>query len=128
MNLYKYFLLTVITLLAGSFVVVAQTGTIKGFIYEKETGEPVIFTNVYLENTTYGASSDVNGYFMITRIPAGNYNLVVRYIGYDSLAMTVTVRSGEMLVKKLYLKKAAINLKEVNISAQKEIARSETMI
>ena len=127
MNFLKSILITIVTILCASHFAFSQTGAIKGFIYEKETGEPVIFTNVYLENSTYGSATDVNGYFSITRIPAGAYKLVIRCIGYDSLEMPVTVKGGDVMSKKLFLKKSAINLKEVNISAQKEIARSETM-
>lgn len=42
--------------------VVAQTGTIRGFVYDTKTGEPIIFTNVILKGTTIGAATDVNGY------------------------------------------------------------------
>ena len=56
---------------------IAQTGTIRGFVYEKESGEPVLFTNVYVEggpeDKIYGASTDVNGYFSITKVPPGEY-------------------------------------------------------
>ncbi|MBK7947062.1 MAG: carboxypeptidase-like regulatory domain-containing protein [Flavobacteriales bacterium] len=44
----------------------AQTGTIRGFVYDKATGEPIIFTNVVLKGTTIGSATDVNGYFLIT--------------------------------------------------------------
>ena len=127
MNFFKSLLINCLFLLLIQQFAFSQYGTIRGFIYEKETGEPVIFTNVFLVKTTYGASTDVNGYFAITHIPAGTYNLAVRCIGFDSLEMPVIVKSGEIIVKKLFLKKSAINLREVNISAQKEIARSETM-
>ena len=30
----------------------SQTGNIRGFVYEKESGEPVIFCNVFLKGTT----------------------------------------------------------------------------
>ena len=55
----------------------AQSGTVRGFVYEAETGEPVIFTNVYLYKTSIGAVTDVNGYFAITKIPVGQYTLMV---------------------------------------------------
>ncbi len=63
----------------------AQTGSIRGFVYEKESGEPVLFTNVYLARTTIGAPTDANGYFAITRIPPGEYTLMVTYVGFDTL-------------------------------------------
>ena len=69
-----------ITLLAFTLCVInlftanaQNNGTVRGFVYDKATGEPVLFTNVYLKGTTLGAATDVNGYYSITKIPAGNY-------------------------------------------------------
>jgi hypothetical protein len=36
----------------------AQDNSVKGFVYEESTGEPLMFTNVYLKGTTYGGSTD----------------------------------------------------------------------
>jgi len=106
--------------------VLSQNATIKGFVYEKETGEPVIFTNVYLKKTSIGATTDNNGYFVITQVPPGSYTLMVTYLGYDSLVMPINVKANEIINKKLYLTKAAYNLDIVNISAEREEARQET--
>ena len=64
---YKKIMILLICLFAAS-VAFTQTGTVSGFVYDKENGEPVIFTNVYLEGTTLGMATDVNGYFNITSI------------------------------------------------------------
>lgn len=104
----------------------AQNGTIRGFVYEQATGEPVIFTNVYLYRTTHGASTDVNGYFTISRIPDGEYTLMVTYLGYDTLREQVTIKGNTVLTKKLYLTQAAFNLDAIQITAEKEEARSDT--
>lgn len=104
----------------------AQFGTIRGFVYEEETGEPVIFTNVYLYKTSMGAPTDENGYFAITRIPPGDYILMVTYIGFDSLQIPLTIKSGDLITEKLYLKSAALTLGEVSISAARQDKQSET--
>ena len=104
----------------------AQTGIIRGSIYEEETGEPVIFTNVYLKGTTYGSSSDVNGLYVISRIPPGLYTLMVTYLGYDSLSMEVEVKANEIINKNLFLQKRSVTLDVVNISAERQEARTET--
>ena len=105
---------------------IAQTGAIRGSVYEKETGEPVIFTNVYLKGTTYGSSSDVNGLYVISKIPTGQYTLMVTYLGYDSVSMAVEVKADEIITQNLYLSKAAVTLDVVNISAERQAARTET--
>src|SRR3954464_472379 len=97
------------------------TGTIRGFVYLKDSGEPVLFTNVYLKGTTIGNPTDVNGYFSITKVPPGTYTLMITSsLGYDSLKETVTVKAGEILSKKLYMVKSDVKLKVVEISAAQE--------
>lgn len=103
----------------------SQTGTVRGFVYDKETGEPILFTNVLLKGTTYGVATDVNGYYSITNVPPGNYKLITTSIGYDSAIVDITVRTAEILTKTLTITKSAINLMDVEISAEREAAKTE---
>jgi hypothetical protein len=107
----------------GSF---AQNGSVRGFVYEQETGEPVLFTNVYLFKTTIGTPTDANGYFAITKIPPGQYFLMVTYVGFDTLKIPITVKANELQTKKLYLKKSTFQLEEVSISAARQDKVRET--
>jgi len=100
-------------------------GSVKGFVYSKETGEPVLFTNVYLKGTTLGAATDVNGYYSITKVPAGDYVLMVTSIEFDTLSTNITIVAGEILSKKLYLEKRTVSLATINISAEKQEAKTE---
>lgn len=116
-------------LLLGLFFsgfLLAQQTAIRGFIYEKETGEPIIFTNAYLQGTTYGSTSDENGYYAITQIPPGEYTLLVTYLGYDTLKLEVNLKSNEVLQKNLYLVKSSVLLDVVNVSAERQAVRTET--
>ena len=115
----------VLLLILFSTFASAQNATIRGFVYDKENGEPMIFTNVFLKGTTYGASTDVNGYYSITKIKPGTYRLMVNSIGYDTVSASVTVNTDEIISKKLYLVKRAIELNTVDISADKQEARTE---
>ena len=83
----------------------AQTGTIRGFVYEKETGEPMMFTNVYIKENKIGSSTDVNGFFNISKVPAGSYTLLVTSIGYDTLKIPITIKAGGFVNQKLYVEK-----------------------
>lgn len=125
-NFSRIIILTTILLVISTTGIFAQNGTVRGFVYEQETGEPVIFTNVYFYKTTYGSSTDVNGYFTITKIPDGQYTLMVTYLGYDTLREQVTIKGNTVLTKKLYLTRSAFNLDAVQITADREEARSDT--
>lgn len=106
-----------------------STGTIRGFVYLKDTGEPMLFTNVVLKGTTIGNATDVNGYFSITKVPPGNYTLMIAStLGYDTLQENVTVKAGDIINKKLYLVKSNVKLKIVEISAEQEAKQTETQV
>ena len=74
------------------FLASAQStnGTIKGFVYDKKTGEPMIYTNVSVVNAKTGVQTDVNGYFSISLAP-GSYTLLVTSVGYDSSITNVNL-------------------------------------
>ncbi len=115
-------------LLAFSMNTFAQSGNIRGFAYEKETGEPAIFTNVYLKGTTLGTTTDVNGYFSISKVPAGSYTLMVTMFGYDTLATPVAVKENEIVTKKLLIKKSSIQIQTVEISAEKQEQKTDVQM
>ncbi len=103
-----------------AFPVFAQSrqGTIKGFIYDKKTGEPMIYTNVFFSNAKYGAQTDINGYFSIM-LPAGSYTLYTTAVGYDTSSVTVNVLPEDVVTKKLFISPRETELRGVEISARK---------
>ncbi len=123
------FLLACIAGILLTNTLIAQTGTIKGFVYLKDSGEPVLFTTVYLKGTTLGQPTDVNGYFSITQVPAGDYILMIASgLGYDTLQEPVMVKEGGIVSKKLYVVKSNVKLKEVEVSAEQVAKQGETQI
>ena len=113
------FLLT-ICLLAAVITASAQTGTVRGFVFNKKNGEPVIFTNVFLKGTTMGVQTDVNGFYSITKVPAGDYMIAVSAINFDSVSQRISVKANQIVQQNLYLKEKELLLKEFEISGDKD--------
>lgn len=113
-----------VLLIIGS-AVYGQTGKIKGFVYDKETGEPALFTNVIIKGTTLGAATDVNGYYTITNVPEGDQTLMITYLGYDTLYSDVNVKANDLISVNLYLEKSSVKLSEVTVSAERMEALTE---
>lgn len=119
--------LTIIVLLSYSFsAALAQETSIRGFVYEARSGEPVLFCNVYLEGTTFGSTTDINGFFNITRVPEGRYTLLVSYLGYDTIREPIVLRKGEVISKRFNLTESAVSLGTVNVTAERIEAITET--
>ncbi len=103
-----------------------QSGTLRGFVHDRETGEPVIFTNVYFKGTSVGAPTDVNGFFTIARIEPGDYTLLVTAVGYDSISRKITIDPGAIKDLRLYASPSSEILVGVDVSARRQSARTET--
>ena len=63
--------------------------TLKGVISDKETGETLIGTSIYIPELQLGTSSNNYGWFSVT-VPSGNYQMKISYIGYVSENIPVT--------------------------------------
>ncbi|MBD3373991.1 hypothetical protein GF406_03055 [candidate division KSB1 bacterium] len=59
------------------------TGKISGKVIDAETKEPLPGVNVFIENTTMGAATDVQGHYVILNVPPGKYILMARMMGYS---------------------------------------------
>ncbi|MES2386956.1 MAG: TonB-dependent receptor [Bacteroidota bacterium] len=113
----------------GSLSAQAQKlGDIRGFVYNDKTGEPVIFTTVFLQGTSYGGLTDVNGFFSFGKIPAGNYKLTVIGIGFDTLSESVTLVPGANLTRKLTVKERSTQLQAVEIQGTRSRAARENTV
>ncbi len=110
-----------------SLVLFSQNATIKGFVYDKDTGEPILFANVMLKETLNGSTTNENGYFVISKVSPGTYHLVIKYIGYKDIEEKISFERADAIIsKKFYLEKNSVQLDVVNVTASKYEAKTET--
>lgn len=106
----------------------AQSGSIRGNVYDKETGEAIIYGNISLLNSAYKTTTDLDGFFTFPNIKVGIYTLQLTYLGYKPFEKTIEIKGGKLIYEKILLESEGILLKSVDITAQKEIRKSETQI
>ncbi len=76
------FICMIAIIMIVNLVFAGTTGKVAGVVVDKETGEGLAGVNVYFEDTSLGAATDVDGYYVIINIPPGTYKLSVSMIGY----------------------------------------------
>lgn len=110
--------LSILLFLIFQTLTFAQSGTIKGIVYESDSNDPLIGANVLIDGTNLGASTDLDGNYIIRNIPAGNYTLKVSYIGYKPKSEEVTVTPNRALELEFTLDPLVLEGETVTISAQ----------
>ena len=108
---------------------VQAQGTVKGVLFDESNGEAIPFANVILEGTAYGCATDLNGFFLINKVPAGEYTLRVRFMGYEEYSQPVTIADRRTVTLTLHLKPSAQMLQTVEITDSKaEERRIKTQV
>lgn len=126
------------------------TSKVVGKVADAQTGEPIIGATILIEETSYGAYSDLDGNFQIRKVPFGYYTIRVSSVGYkttkvsdvgvaadqntvfnivlepkltevDSIVVTGKIENNTTAILQIRRKKA--NVIQDAVSAQ-EIARS----
>ncbi len=64
---------------------------VSGKIVFAADNKPVTAASVFFSNTSFGTASARDGSFALYDIPPGNYDLVISYIGYETVQKTINI-------------------------------------
>lgn len=105
--------------LIGCYTAFAQTGKIRGTVFEEATGESLVGVTVFLPGTTRGAMTDLDGQFSLDVDP-GVYNVQFSYISYQTILLeNVKVDAGKVTVlQDMIMKENSQQLSEVVVVAE----------
>jgi hypothetical protein len=106
----------------------AQTGEVRGFIYDKKTGEPLIFTTVFIQELMIGKQTDINGFYALSKLKEGTYTLKCAVIGYDTAIAKITIVAGKITTQNLYAIATAVQMEEATIVGDRQKARNDVKI
>ncbi len=79
MRITVLFIITILALEAT-----AQTGTIRGRVFDEDSNEGLPFVNLVIEGTNIGSTTDLDGNFTFTGITPGFVRLRVSAVGYET--------------------------------------------
>ena len=120
-------LLLVTAFLLFSQAMLAQKGGIRGTVFDKKTGDPLIGATVFLEGTTYASATNIDGDYNISGVPVGNYVLKAMFLGYDSIVVEVQI-SKKILSQNLLMEEATNQIDIVQVDAKKEAAQNDVLV
>jgi len=106
----------------------AQTGAVKGRVYDQNNNEPLPFVNIIVDgNPTLGTTSDVDGNYTLSGIDPGYVRLVASFVGYQRFTTTdfLVTRSHPVFVD-IPMNEAAVTLEDVVIKPDAFIRKEES--
>ncbi|HNI45877.1 MAG TPA: carboxypeptidase-like regulatory domain-containing protein, partial [Chitinophagales bacterium] len=109
-------LLTILLCFCSTFVVFAQTASLSGRVYDALNNDPIPFANVVLQNTNFVTTTDDNGNYTFSNLPASLYNIIVSFVGYKNATIfEVQLSNARPTIIDIPLENSAEELKTVEI-------------
>lgn len=81
----------------GLFAKAQSLFEVNGTVFSE--GQPLAFSNVYLENSTTGTITNENGIFKLTNLKPGSYTLVASFTGYGTSRKRVQITNKNSQIK-----------------------------
>jgi outer membrane receptor protein involved in Fe transport len=118
--------LVALLVLATGAALAGDTGKIAGTVRDKRTGEALIGANVSVKGTNLGASTDVNGFYYILRVPPGMHEVQVTLVGYSKTTVSnVRVQNDLTAEINIKLDQSTVELNEVTVTAEQKLVQKD---
>lgn len=94
---------------------------IKGSIKDMDTQQPLPGASIVImeSNPLIGTITDADGFFTISNVPVGRYNLNISYIGYEPVILSeIQVQSGKEVILQVELRELATEVNAVRVSSR----------
>jgi outer membrane receptor protein involved in Fe transport len=112
--------------LLTSHVLAGTTGKIAGRVKDAESGEPLVGVSILIEGTSMGASTDVDGEYVIMNIPPETYTLIASGVGLQKKRFTNVKVSVDFTTRlDVKLSTDVIALETVEIQAEAPMIRRD---
>lgn len=111
-----FYFLVLIVLLSASY---SHAQRISGKVIN-EKNETLPFVNVFVEGTSNGTTTNMDGNFILDLSGSGTYRIVFRYIGYKTHIETLVIQNSSPSPLLIKLTAQAIEIKEYTLSAKEE--------
>ncbi len=110
--------------------ILAQGVDIRGTVSDSSSGEKLPFASVAISATTRGASSNINGFYLIASVPPGVYDVSASSIGYERRTVRVNVSGREPIVLNFKLAPKPVEFSEVVVTdrAKRELTEINTSV
>lgn len=100
----------------------ANAATVSGFVYSESDGEALEYASVHLTGTSFGDLTNEKGFFVITGVPPGTYEIVFGLVGFAPLTRNVDLSEEVDSTITVELRTEAIELEEIEVSAERQSA------
>jgi outer membrane receptor for ferrienterochelin and colicin len=106
----------------------AQTGTVKGRVFNMKTNEPLEFATIRIQGTVNGTTTDQEGNYVIESNP-GFYRLEVSYVGFETtLSPEIHIQGNQTVFIDVAVPESSTLIDEVVVRPTMNLKKIESPV
>jgi len=105
----------------------SNSSSISGFVSDEETGETLIGATVSIKNARLGAYTNKSGFYSISGLEQGDYEILISCIGYETKLEKIKF-NNQNIRRDFKLKISSVETEEVSVEANKDVEQREIMV
>ena len=87
------------------------SGSLGGLVTDGDDKLPLIGVNVVIKGSSLGSSSNLDGRYLLNKIPTGTYQVEVTYLGYEKKVFTgIRIRPNQTETLNIVLRRSAVTM------------------
>ncbi len=114
---YRYLIVSFLSVLVSGICWAQSTYTLSGYVKDAASGETLIGATVIIKGTNNGTTSNLYGFYSLS-VPQGSYELLVSYVGYETVVKPISLT--ENLTLSFELVQSGKELEEVVVTGEAE--------
>ena len=115
-------------LLLVNISIYAQTGTVKGRVFNMKTNEPLEFATIRIQGTVNGTTTDQEGNYVIESNP-GFYRLEVSYVGFETtLSPEIHIQGNQTVFIDVAVPESSTLIDEVVVRPTMNLKKIESPV
>jgi len=120
-------------LFVGISLVTAQNQKVTGVVISKEDGQPVVGASILVKGTTVGSITDLDGKFVLPKVPSSAKSLVVSFIGMKTAevalkpTLSIVLESDARVVSEIVVTAMGVSREKKSLGYAVQEVKSEEL-
>ncbi len=95
-------------------------GHVEGRVLDAISAQPLSFATVYVLGSNSGETTDLDGFYRLGGLPAGEHILIASYLGYESDTININIEDGATITQNFSLNLKGFLQETVIVTAQRQ--------
>ena len=99
----------------------SQEASITGSVFSEKDQVPIHGSNIYIEKLSVGTVSQVDGSFILDKLPLGKFSITISMVGFKEVEKQLELDEGFYDLGRVFMIRDTIKIEQIDVDAHNQI-------